>query len=313
MPNSFSSRVYGCAIVKAINSNYNADFSHQPRTLPDGTAYATDKAFKYLIRNFWVRMFPEEKVFYFKRFNENMNPLDIDGAYTRMFEKIEAKTDKSKVLKNLLSAIDIKFFGATFANKQGEKMSVSIHGPLQIGHGVNRYPESLIYPEQIMSPFGDPKDEKKEASASTLGTQHKLAEGHYVHHFSLNPSNLDAHLAHLQEEAAGITDGDIEKLKLAMRSGATYFDSSAKAGIDNELLLWVQLKPDSKVVLPTFTSMVQVERRKPNGKTIIDLSELSALLDDQRYQDAIEHIELYYDQPLTEVKNPPANAQIFPL
>lgn len=313
MANSFSNRVYGCTIVKAINSNYNADFSHQPRTLPDGTAYATDKALKYLIRNFWVRMFPEENVFYFKRFNENMNPLDIDGAYTRMFEKIEAKTDKAKVLRNLLGAIDIKFFGATFANKQGQKMSVSIHGPLQIGHGVNRYPESLVYPEQIMSPFGDPKGDNTEASASTLGTQYKLAEGHYVHHFSLNPSNIDSHLEQLGDDTAGISADDVEKLKQAMRSGATYFDSSAKAGIDNELLLWVQLRPESKVVLPTFTQMIKVERRNPNEKTVIDLSELTALLGSPRYEGAIEKIELYYDKPLTEVTNPPAEAQIFAL
>ena len=48
----FKKRVYGCAIVKAINSNYNADFSGQPRTLPDGIVYATDKAFKYSIKKF---------------------------------------------------------------------------------------------------------------------------------------------------------------------------------------------------------------------------------------------------------------------
>jgi len=49
---SFKNRIFGCAVVRAINANYNADFSHQPRTLPDGTVYATDKAFKYLIKNY---------------------------------------------------------------------------------------------------------------------------------------------------------------------------------------------------------------------------------------------------------------------
>ena len=48
----FKKRVYGCAIVKAINSNYNADFSGQPRTLSDGIVYATDKAFKYSIKKY---------------------------------------------------------------------------------------------------------------------------------------------------------------------------------------------------------------------------------------------------------------------
>ena len=31
----FNNRVFGCVVVKSINSNYNADFSGQPRTLPE--------------------------------------------------------------------------------------------------------------------------------------------------------------------------------------------------------------------------------------------------------------------------------------
>ena len=47
MSNTFKNRVFGCVVIKSVNSNYNADFSHQPRTLPDGSVYATDKALKY--------------------------------------------------------------------------------------------------------------------------------------------------------------------------------------------------------------------------------------------------------------------------
>ena len=46
----FKKRVYGCAIVKAINSNYNADFSGQPRTLPDGIVYAIHKDRMYIFK-----------------------------------------------------------------------------------------------------------------------------------------------------------------------------------------------------------------------------------------------------------------------
>ena len=35
----FKNRVFGCVAVKAINSNYNADFSGQPRTLPNGKVF----------------------------------------------------------------------------------------------------------------------------------------------------------------------------------------------------------------------------------------------------------------------------------
>ena len=33
MSNTFKNRVFGCVVIKSVNSNYNADFSHQPRTL----------------------------------------------------------------------------------------------------------------------------------------------------------------------------------------------------------------------------------------------------------------------------------------
>ena len=56
----FKNKVFGCVVVKAINSNYNADFSGQPRTLPNGKVYATDKALKYLIKNY-LREMNEER------------------------------------------------------------------------------------------------------------------------------------------------------------------------------------------------------------------------------------------------------------
>lgn len=160
---SFENRVFGCVIVKSINSNYNADFTHQPRTLPDGTVYATDKALKYTIRNYIDRVYTEEKVFYFKRLNEDLNPLDLVGMYKRVFNS-EIKSDsKDKLLINLLSCIDIKLFGATFAPKGNDQKgkNISIHGPVQINHGVNRFPENSIYSEQIMSPFSNPKEKRE--------------------------------------------------------------------------------------------------------------------------------------------------------
>ncbi|HMP30844.1 MAG TPA: type I CRISPR-associated protein Cas7 [Saprospiraceae bacterium] len=88
MSNEFKNRVFGCAIIKSINSNYNADFSHQPRTLPDGTVYATDKALKYSVRNYWDKV-SNEKVFYFKSLTEEMAPRTLDETLERHFGKIE--------------------------------------------------------------------------------------------------------------------------------------------------------------------------------------------------------------------------------
>ena len=83
----FKNRVFGCAIVKAINANYNADFSGQPRTLPNGTVYATDKAFKYTVKNYLKDVYPNETVFYFKSLNENLNPISLDETYKKYFKR----------------------------------------------------------------------------------------------------------------------------------------------------------------------------------------------------------------------------------
>ncbi len=308
---AFTNRVFGCAIVKAINANYNADFTHQPRTLPDGTVYATDKAFKYSIRNYLTDQYSDEVVFFYKRLNNSMVPLSLAETYTHVFSDF-GNAKKPAVLKNLLSCIDIKLFGATFAAKEGDtKINLSIHGPVQLNHGINRFPNNEIYSEQIMSPFRNPKDKSdgaKEDQATTLGQQSKLREGHYVHHFSINPQNLDD-VRGLIENAPELTTDDIIKLKEAMRYGISYFDSAAKAGTDNELLLWVQLKPHSKRVLPVFTEFISIERQ--NGKAVIDFSGLKGLL--TKVSEEIESLEAHYIPEQTTVKNLPENTKYFHL
>ena len=98
MSNTFKNRVFGCVVIKSVNSNYNADFSHQPRTLPDGSVYATDKALKYTVRNYIDKNYPEDKVFYFKSLNGDMQPRDLDQNYARFFGDYP-KADKKEAVK----------------------------------------------------------------------------------------------------------------------------------------------------------------------------------------------------------------------
>jgi CRISPR-associated protein Csh2 len=314
---NFNNRVFGCAIIKSINANYNADFSHQPRTLPNGVVYATDKALKYSIKNYLKDNYPKETVFYFKRLNENFNPLDLDAAYEHHFPANKASKDKKIVAQDLLSCLDIRLFGATYANKKKE-MAISIHGPVQINHGVNIWKENNIYSEQIMSPFSDEKktekkseekgvDEFEEKGATTLGRQSRLQEGHYIHHFSINPKNIADLTALVGDGAMSLQNKDIDKLKEALCSGVTYFDSAAKAGTDNEFLLWVQLKADSKTVLPNFTELIKLE--KTAEINTFDLSAVKEITDELAAD--IEQIEIYYISQSVSVKNAPAKANKF--
>jgi CRISPR-associated protein Csh2 len=300
MSNTFNNRVFGCAIIKSINSNYNADFSHQPRTLPNGTVYATDKVLKYSVRNYWKKVL-KEKIFYSKSLTDEMSPRTLDETLELHFGKIEDANKNNlrlKVLKNILTCLDVRLFGGTYAGKT----NISIHGTCQITHGVNRFGENVIYSEQIMSPFRNPSDKNVDSTMTTLGTQSKLQEGHYVHHFSVNPKNIEDDIKRVGIE--GLSTVDIDKLKEGLRKGVSYYDSAAKAGTENELLLWVQLNEDSKVVLPSFVELVTINEDKT-----IDLKKIQDLLGKEHIKKEIQKIELYYNKGITKVVNAPANAE----
>jgi CRISPR-associated protein Csh2 len=309
---TFKNRVFGAAVVKAVNSNYNADFSGQPRTLPNGTVYATDKAFKYTIKNYLKEVYSGEKVFYFKRLNQDFNPLTLDDAYATVFPQNKESKEKSVVAKDILSCVDIRLFGATFAKKGKTKESnvaISIHGPVQINHGVNVWVENNIFSEQITAPFSSPGETDKEMT--TIGRQSKLEEGHYLHHFSVNPKNLNEVVKLAGEGADNLSIEDINKLKEAMRRGATYYDSTSKAGTENEFVIWVQLNEESKLVLPNFSQLILMKEEKENGRVVLDLSRLKTIL--TKHLSEIEFVEIYRNDASLKIENMPENASVFDL
>ncbi|MDD3063642.1 MAG: type I CRISPR-associated protein Cas7 [Massilibacteroides sp.] len=311
----FKNRVFGCAIVKAINSNYNADFSGQPRTLPNGVVYATDKAYKYTVKNYLKDVSSNEKIFYFKSLNANLNPISLDETYKKHFGdypkgtgKEKDKIVKTEVAKNLLSCLDIRLFGATFAGET----NISIHGSVQVNHGVNIWKENNIYSEQITSPFANKSDDPgAEKGMTTIGRQSKLEEGHYLHHFSINPKNLIDVTALAGEEARELSEDDILKLKEAMRRGVTWYDSASKAGSENEMLVWVQLNENSKIVLPNFTTLIKLEDEKNAGKYVYDFADLTTEL--TKFSDEIEFVEIYYNKQIVSLKNIPKNTKEYDL
>ena len=295
---TFTKRVFGAVVVKAVNSNYNADFTGQPRTLPNGTSYATDKAFKYTVRNFIRNFYPNEKIFYFRELKEDMNPKTMEEKYKSLFPENNKTEERGDVIVNLLSCLDIRLFGATYTGTKNA--NVSIHGPVQIAHGVNLWKESNVYTEQITSPFSSTEGKEQ----TTIGRQSKLDEGHYLHHFSINPRNLDE-IIHATK-VSGLTTDDIAKLKEGMRKGATYYDSTSKVGTENELLIWVELKEGSKLVLPSFLNLITVENEKQDGRIIFDLTKLSDAI--SKYRDQVDKVEIHVNNATAGLKGGPDNA-----
>lgn len=94
-----------------------------------GTVYGSDKALKYPMKKMWDD--EGKKVLYIKsmKFGENntLIPKSIKERYEDIFhvDKLEDAKDGKEVLTNLLSAVDVKNFGATFAEPKA-KVNVSI-------------------------------------------------------------------------------------------------------------------------------------------------------------------------------------------
>jgi CRISPR-associated protein Csh2 len=311
----FKNRVFGSVIIKSINSNFNADFTHTPRTLPDGVVYSTDKALKFAIKDYFRKFMPNDILFYVKRLNENLNPLTLNETFEKIFgaypqnpqSKNKDEIMRKSVLEKLLTALDIRLFGATFAGK----VNISIHGPVQINHGVNKFSENEIYSEDILSPFRNPGDDdkkEKEKEMSTIGNQTNLKEGHYVFHFSINPKNTEEYYEMIHQVGENqklcLSTEDIEKLKEALNRAVTNLDSSRKIGTENEATLWVQLKEGSRKVLPSFTELINVYKEDDNIVSI-DFSKVKTNLD--QIEEDIEKIEIYYNPTLTKILGCPKN------
>ena len=115
MSNTFKNRVFGCVVIKSVNSNYNADFSHQPRTLPDGSVYATDKALKYTVRNY---------------IDKNYNAL---YGELEPFIKLHQKTDGFTYRLGCFNRLRIELgFAEEIANKLYDKLMDIIYNKLSL-------------------------------------------------------------------------------------------------------------------------------------------------------------------------------------
>ena len=182
-------RVCGVIGIKSIMANWNADFSGQPKTISTGEIFGSDKALKYPIKKMWENN--GEPVLYIKSLKIEdkkgeikIKPKSLKERYEEIFkvEDLQNEKDNNKVLKNLFKAIDVKNFGATFAEVGN---NISITGAVQIGQGFNKYDGTTIEEQQILSPFRD--GTKDDASCVSLGTKIISSEAHYFYPFVINP------------------------------------------------------------------------------------------------------------------------------
>lgn len=293
-------RVYGVMGISSIMANWNADFSGYPKMTSKGETFGSDKAFKYPMKKMWDEN--GEKVIYIKSMTTTQDksgatslvPRTLTERYQQLFGTDDVK-DAKKVLTNLFSAIDVKNFGATFAEKGN---NISITGAVQFGQGFNKYEETMPQEQQILSPFRDSKAAEKskdgvEAKNSTLGTKIVSDEAHYFYPFAINPKTYKEYIEIGVTE--GYTEEDYQKFKKAALSAATSFATNAKAGCENEFGIFVETQED--VYLPNLTESISFIYHKDDKNVIsVRCGELLKELEGK-----ILNVEIYYNPYTTAI------------
>jgi len=298
MSNEFKNRVYGCIAVRAINANYNADFSGLPRRLKsDGSFYATDKSFKWLVRNYIKKNYENEKVLFTKHFHNKIETDDLKKSYEAIFDtqlkdnSDIKKSNKDIVFVNLTQCIDVRLFGATFTPDGAKGNNISIHGTVQINHATDLYKKGRVYTDEVLAPF------------TAIGSMSKATEAHYIHSFSINPKNLSSWSSVIEENEnfKSLTNKDVIILKNAFNNSATFYDSHSKSGVENELSIYVTLIDESQLTLPNMSHFIKFHKAndKEYSKDTFDLTQLMAYL--KKHDSHIVSIEIYVIDELTSL------------
>lgn len=287
-------RVYGVVGIKSKMANWNADFTGRPKTTSNGDIFGSDKAFKYPIKKMWQSEDKSSKVLYVKSYKTdnkgNLQARTLAERFEQIFGKnVKEIKDKKEILKYLFSAIDVKNFGATFAEGSN---NISITGAVQVGQGLNKYEESNIEIQDILSPFVD-ATKKDTAQNTSIGKKIVSDEAHYFYPFSVNPENYDIYTNEIAD-LQGYTKEDYEKFKRGCLYAATAYNTNSKMGCENEFAIFVECKEESKLYLANLDQYIKFEKQE-NGKDIIDISELEKMLEPEEIKSQIEKVEIYYN------------------
>lgn len=281
-------RVYGVIGIKAKMANWNADFTGRPKSTSNGDIFGSDKALKYPMKKMWEN--EGKKVLFVKSWKEEKGsivPNQLAGRYTSLFEEITDKTPTKDVMNNLFNAIDVKNFGATFAEK---KQNISITGAVQFGQGFNKFDDTNIEVQDILSPFAD--STKDDAKQSTLGTKITVDEAHYFYGFSINPKNYDEYKNLLGLEFKGYTEADYAEFKKVALVSATAYSTNSKFGCENEFALFVECG-DEECYLPDLSDYIKFDSQKRS----VDLSDIEKLVEGK-----FSKVEVFYNPYKLEVK-----------
>lgn len=286
-------RVIGIIGVGADKANWNADFDGNPNEHL-GEFVSSPFCLKYAYRTYWV--LKGLKVFFYKRFkykDKKIKPMNIDDNLASILAKTK---DEIEIQREVFEYIDVACFGGAFTSK---KFNKDYTGAIQFSYGVNKYEESEVVRDNVISTFQNLN--KEDSKQTTLGSRSYLTEGHFFYDFILN-TKVNEQYKSLDKSFKDFTRGEYNYFKEASLQGVNNLNSVAKKGCYNEFAMFVELKKGSLKFLGNIAEKVKYYKNE-ECKGVIDLtyvcSDLKAIEKD------IDNIEIYYNPTDTVVNITP--------
>jgi len=204
--------------------------------------------------------------------------------------------DSTIVLKRLFACVDVMNFGATFAV---EGQNIGLTGAVQIGQGFNKYDETNIEVQDILSPFRNSNEKSQEKDATSIGKKIMVDEAHYIYPFTVNPNHYESYIGLPGlDEFQGYTQEAYAAFKEGALLGATALQTNSKSGSENAFSLFIVLKENALAYLPNLDPYVTIYKKE--NKTIYDLSAIAPMV--AGIQEQVEQIELYINPYVAEVR-----------
>lgn len=271
----------GIVVVNAKNANFNAGFDHLPRRLPNGNIYATDKALKYCIRDYLSNSEPVfvQRTKQFHKDNDGVETqryLTLKENYLNKCKKETMEKNERIIIEDLLKFIDVRLFGVVFAVDS----NISLTGPCQINYGINRFDKSSIFSSNILSPYRNSNDKSKDSQQTTIGEESRADDVYYVYDVCLNMNSA-------KKQDIEITDGDIEKLKNALKYSVAEVTSTTMFGSETVSMLWFENKHDR--IFNNLNSLVDIYNSEHG--VIVDYSKVMELVKMDITEDSMEMYE----------------------
>lgn len=253
----------GIVVINAKNANFNASFDGMPRRLPNGRIFATDKALKYCLREYFSKSEPvfvqREKEFHGDEGNLKQRYLTLKENYLKKCKVKELPKDEKEIINNLLTFIDIRLFGVVFAVDS----NISMTGPCQISYGINKYENSNIFVSNILSPYRNPNEKSQEAQQTTIGEESRGDDIYYVYDICLNMNSAE-------KQGIPITDSDINKLKEALKYAVGEVVSTTMFGVETVSFIWFENKGDK--IFNNLNSLVNIF--EDSNEVVIDYTKV---------------------------------------